>query len=62
MAMLLGLKSTISVSNSAVLSGVLVRGVEISDNAALLDLLHEAEGDLSVFLESRLARGTRIAE
>ena len=60
--MLLGLKSTISVSNSAVLSGVLVRGVEISDNAALLDLLHEAEGDLSVFLESRLARGTRIAE
>ena len=44
------------------MSWVLVRGVEITDNTALRDLLHEAKGDFTVFRESRLARGTRIAD
>ena len=38
------------------MSGVLIRGVKITDHTALHDLLHETEGVFAVFRESCLAR------
>lgn len=43
-------------------SGLLVRGVEITNNTALPELINEAESDFAVIRMWRFARGTRITD